>query len=73
MSKELCDADYRSLRAYRDAKEPIPISNDKHMFDRLFRLRLVIGAVGYDEKGDAVGVIKLTAAGRRALEVERVA
>ena len=72
MSKELSEADLRSLRAYREAKTPIAIEADKHMFMRLFRKKLVIGSVSYNERGDPVGVIRLTGAGKRALEAAEV-
>ena len=64
---ELTEADMRTLRAYLDAKEPIPIEADKRMFMRLFGKKLVIGAVSYDERGDPIGVIRVTARGRRVL------
>lgn len=74
MAKNIPDADVlRTLRAYAAAVPPIPISNDRRMFERLFKLGLVIGGIAYDEKGEPIGVIGLTAAGRRALDAERAA
>lgn len=68
MKGELSEADFRTLRAYRDAAAPIPIKSHQGMFDRLFARRLVIGAVGYDAKGDPIGVVRLTPAARHALD-----
>ena len=71
---DLTEADLRSLRAYRDAKTPIAIEADKRMFMRLYQKQLVIGSVSYDERGDPVGVIRLTGRGRQALgEAEQAA
>lgn len=67
---EISETDLNALRKYRDAKTSIPIEQDKRTFMRLFHKKLVTGAVSYNGNGDPMGVVRLTSAGKRALEAE---
>lgn len=63
----LTEADMRTLRAFRDAIPPARVNTSDRTYMRLFGKGMVVGAVGKDERGEPIGIVKLTRRGQTAL------